>query len=154
MSERRIRIVLLSLGVLGVANAAWMLLDAHGWFVDLPAAVPDFGPFNHHLVQDLGSAYLATGVGIVWAAYRPSLRFALVLVAAIFYVAHALVHVRDTASGFVTARHWAIDVPGVYLPAAVLTALALYVRRRPVVARPAEPTESERLDAAIRDLEE
>jgi hypothetical protein len=152
MSERTIRIVLTCLAALGVANAAWMLVDPEGWYGGLPAAVPDFGPFNHHFVKDIGCAYLTCGIAIVWAAFRPVVRVPLLAVATIFYVAHGLVHVRDTGAGLVSARHWLIDVPGVYLPALVLVALTLYLRKRERAAAP--PPDDAALEQSIRDLED
>ena len=51
---------------------------------------------------------------------------------AIFSTMHALVHVWDTARGFLAPSHWAIDFPGVYAPTILLIVLTwAYARRRP-----------------------
>jgi hypothetical protein len=55
----------------------------------------------------------------------------LVVVAALFYVAHAVLHVHDTTLGTVGSDHWLLDLPGVYLPA-VLLAVAVFRWRTPV----------------------
>src|SRR5579885_1915628 len=105
------RIGLLLGAVANLANAAWMLVDPAGWYLYLPAAVPDTGPFNAHLVRDVGRAFAVLGRAL----------------ASGFYVLHALVHVADTAAGRLPASHWWIDLPGVYVPALVMlgvTALA------------------------------
>lgn len=117
-------------GLAGVtaANAAWMLLQPTTWFSDLPAAVPDFGPYNEHFVRDVGCAFAAVALALGWAARRPAQRPALVAVAAFFLVAHALLHSFDTLRGAVGAEHWWIDFPGVYVPAAVTLWLALHAR--------------------------
>ena len=39
-------IVLWVLALVTFANGVWMLVDAAGWYTDLPADVPDFGPLN------------------------------------------------------------------------------------------------------------
>ena len=121
-----------------VGNALWMLAAPLHWYGNLPAYVPDFGPYNSHFVQDIGSAYLAAGVAMGWAALRPALRFPLTVVAAVFYGLHAVGHVVDTASGRVGAHHWLADVPGVYLPAVLLMLLAFTSRgaRDPVDRSP------------------
>ncbi len=44
-----------------------MLADPAGWFVGLPAAVPDSGPLNEHFVRDIGATFTMLGVGMLWA---------------------------------------------------------------------------------------
>ncbi len=127
------------LAVLTGANALWMLLQPATWFTDLPAAVPDFGAYNEHFVRDIGCAFAAVALALGWAARRPALRPALVAVAACFLVAHALLHVFDTLRGVVGPEHWWIDLPGVYLPAALSLALALHARDAARVAESSTP---------------
>lgn len=112
-------------------NAIWMLVDPSRWYADLPAGVPDFGAYNEHFVRDVGCAFLTVAAALAWAAWRPALRFPLVSIAAVFLVAHAALHVYDTARGYVHDDHWWLDLPGVYLPALVATGIALRFRREP-----------------------
>lgn len=121
------------------ANALWMLLKPSTWYSDLPAAVADFGPYNEHFVRDVGCAFATVALALGWAAWRPALRPALVGLSAFFLIAHALLHVFDTLRGAVDAGHWAIDFPGVYLPAAVTLWLAL--KSRDLRALPQPPTD-------------
>jgi hypothetical protein len=114
-----------------LANAAWMLIDPLRWYHDLPAAVPDFGVFNPHFVRDIGCAYLTAGIALAWAARRIEWRVPLVGSAAIFFVAHAILHVHDILRGLVDSHHWWIDFPGVMLPAIVTSALAIHFKRGP-----------------------
>src|SRR6266487_2284882 len=95
------------LGLLNLANGLWMLLAPAGWYLHLPAAVPDTGPLNPHFVRDVGAAFVTIGA------------------VTLFYVLHAVVHVTDLAAGRLDASHWLIDLPGVFLPALVLGALCL-----------------------------
>jgi len=126
MSERRTNgmdawgWVFLVLGVGVLANALWMLAGPMHWYEELPAAVPDTGPFNPHFVRDIGCAFFTAGVALVWAARSPALRFPLVASATLFLGAHAILHVYDTAVGNLPSDHWWLDAPGVYLPALVL----------------------------------
>ena len=116
-------------GVANLANAAWMLLDPAGWYATLPAAVPDTGPLNAHFVRDVGGAFAATGVALLWAAFQPRLRVPMLALASVFYVLHALIHVGDTLAGRLPASHWLIDAPGVYVPALVMIAVTLAAAR-------------------------
>ena len=91
MSERRLDgfgwlFLLLGVGMLG--NALWMLVGPMHWYTDLPAAVPDAGPFNPHFVRDIGCAFLTVGVALVWVAFRVRERFPLAAISALFLAAH------------------------------------------------------------------
>lgn len=123
--------VLLAAGLVSLANAFWMLADPAHWYHDLPAGVPDFGAFNEHFVRDIGCAFLAFGVALSWSAWRPSVRIPCVTISALFLVAHAVLHVYDTARGYVESDHWWLDLPLVYVPALVIGLLALQLLRRP-----------------------
>jgi hypothetical protein len=116
---------------INLANAVWMLADPKLWYTDLPAAVPDFGPYNEHFVRDLGFVFLSLALALWWAARRPAFRLPLVTVTTLFYVFHAAGHVFDTARGFVDASHWWVDVPAVYAPALFLIGLNLALFRAP-----------------------
>jgi hypothetical protein len=132
MSARRLDVwgwVLLLGGLGSVLNALWMLADPLRWYHELPAAVPDTGPFNPHFVRDIGCAFLAVGVAQVWAAFARRWRAPLVAVAAVFLVGHAVLHVFDTARGDVPSDHWWLDLPGVYLPALLLGYAAIHFLR-------------------------
>ncbi len=120
-------LLLLAAGSLG--NAVWMLVDPLRWYHDLPAGVPDFGEFNPHFVRDIGCAFLTVGVAFLWAAFAPRHRYPLVAIAAVFLVAHAVLHVHDTARGIVDAHHWWLDLPGVYFPAALTAWLVFRLKR-------------------------
>ena len=121
---------ILAIGGLGnVANGLWMLASPAGWYVGLPARVPDFGPLNEHFVRDIGAAFVTFGGGLLWGAFVPWVRVPVLLLATVFYGLHAVVHVFDTLRGAVDAAHWAIDFPGVYLPAVFLVVLTVLVAR-------------------------
>lgn len=123
--------LLAGLALLGAVNAASMLLSPQRWYHEAPAAVPDFGPYNEHFVRDVGCAFLTVAVALGWAALRPAWRLPLVGTAAVFLVAHAVLHAYDTLRGYVAADHWWIDVPGVYAPAVLLVVLVRRLTRRP-----------------------
>ena len=118
----------LILGLGNLANAVWMLAGPMHWYTELPAAVPDTGPFNPHFVRDIGCAFLTAGAALCWAAFAPALRFPLVATATLFLTAHALLHVYDTGVGNLPGDHWWLDAPGVYLPAALLVWATLRLR--------------------------
>lgn len=120
-------LVVLAAGM--IANALWMLAGPMHWYTELPAAVPDTGPFNSHFVRDIGCAFLTAGVALLWAAFAPQFRFPLAAIALVFLGAHAMLHVYDTGVGNLPSNHWWLDFGGVYLPAIVLTIIVFRLPR-------------------------
>ena len=121
--------LLLLLGIVMLANALWMSAGPMHWYRELPAAVPDTGPFNAHFVRDIGCAFLTVGVALLWAAFAPAQRRPLTAIAALFLAAHALLHIYDTARGALDATHWGLDLLGVYAPALLLLGVVAALRR-------------------------
>ena len=135
MSARRLdgfAWLFLILGIAMIANALWMLAGPMHWYQELPAAVPDTGPFNPHFVRDIGCAFLTAGVGLIWAAVSERYRLPLAVMSTAFLGTHGLLHVYDTARGYLGSDHWQLDFAGVYLPAILMiTAVARLARREP-----------------------
>ncbi len=102
--------------ILNVANGLWMLVAPAGWFVEIPAAVPDTGPFNAHLVRDLGVVYAVCGIGFAWCAENLDRALPVHVGITLFYAGHAATHVADILSGRLPASHWLIDTPAVFAP--------------------------------------
>lgn len=139
MSARRDVIfwLLAFMAVTSAANALWMLADPSHWYTDLPAAVPDTGPYNEHFVRDIGVAFVAMAVAFGWAALVPRWRPPLVAVGTVFFAGHALLHAFDTLRGALESDHWLLDLPAVYLPAVILVPVALRLLRGAPHERPA-----------------
>jgi hypothetical protein len=132
MSARRDAMfwLLAFVAVTSAANAVWMLADPARWYSDLPAAVPDTGPYNEHFVRDIGVAFATMALAFGWAARVPRWRPPLVAIGTVFFAGHALLHVFDTLRGALDSHHWLLDLPAVYLPAVVLVPVALRLLRR------------------------
>jgi hypothetical protein len=120
-----LRAIFWGVGILDVANGLWMLVAPESWYYHLPAGVPDTGPLNHHFVRDIGAAFLTIGAVFCVTARRASSHRGVVLAAALFYLLHAAVHLLDLMTGHLPPHHWLVDLPGVFLPAAILTVLCL-----------------------------
>ncbi len=106
------------LALFNLGNGLAMLSAGSIWWSLVPGAA-DTGPFNPHLVQDVGIAFLAAGLGLAARAWRPAWWPAAVAGAA-FLAGHGLLHLAMIAGGH--DRHAASDLIAVILPAA----LALY----------------------------
>ena len=112
-------------GLLNLVNGFWMLVAPASWYHGLPASVPDTGPLNPHFVRDIGAAFITIGVALCIAAPGARRHPAVLRATALFYGLHALVHVADLCGGRLAPAHWAVDFPGVFLPAIVLAVLSL-----------------------------
>jgi hypothetical protein len=122
-----LRSLLLLLGAGNVANGAVMLLAAAPWFARIAS---DTGPFNGHLVRDVGAAYIAAGVALLFAAVRPAARGPLTAAAGAFLGLHAGTHLVELFSGH-SHGSLLLEVFGVHLPALVVVILAAASLRRP-----------------------
>ncbi|HWN08929.1 MAG TPA: hypothetical protein VNO50_06555 [Pyrinomonadaceae bacterium] len=125
-----LKFIYLLFSLLNLFNGAWMLLFPQSWYNDLPADVPHTGPFNAHFVRDLGVAFLVAGVSFAWSARNIDRSYPVHIGLTIFFTGHALIHLLDIATGHLPTTHWLIDIPGVFLPALLMTVLALPRVRR------------------------
>jgi hypothetical protein len=99
------------LAVFNTANGLVMLLASATWWASVPG-VPETGPFNLHFVQDVGAAFLASGLAQAARTWRPEY-WPAALAGSGFLAIHAAIHLMMIATGHDAA---------VVLPAA----LALY----------------------------
>ena len=100
-----------------IANGLTMLAVPDAWYALVPG-VPQTGPFNPHFVRDIGAAYLVAGAALVWFAIDDAARPAAQAGAA-FLTIHALVHLWDAAAGREHVRQLLVDLPAVFLRAAL-----------------------------------
>ena len=69
------RVVLLVLAVVAAWVGGWAHFTPQGWYAAFPGFgmswLPRLGPFNEHLVKDVGAFYLAFAALSLAAAWRP-----------------------------------------------------------------------------------
>jgi hypothetical protein len=89
-----IRFLLLALGIPQALIGLWALVSPGSFYDDFPAGksgwVEVLGPFDEHLVTDVGALFVALGFLLAFAAVR--LRRETVLVAAIAWLIFAVPH--------------------------------------------------------------
>jgi hypothetical protein len=131
MSGARIDALTGAIGLMGglaLLSGAWALFAPAHFFASV---AQDTGTFNAHLMRDVGAAYVTAGAALLWAALGPAGRRApLVWIGGLFLTLHALGHVWEIATGALPASHWLEDLPGVFVPALVVLALAGALDRR------------------------
>lgn len=122
------RILAAALALLLGLNALAMLFASFWWYGVVPG-VPSTGPYNPHFVRDIGAAYLVTAGGLGWFAARPVQGWPALVAGAAFLVLHAAIHVFDASCSADPLANAIRDLPGVYTPALIATAIAVF--RRP-----------------------
>ncbi len=110
---------------LSFANGAWMIFFPHAWYANLPGGVPDTGPFNPHLIRDLGVVFAVSALGFAWCAFNLARCLPVHTGLTAFFTGHAVLHVVDILTGRLPLYHWWMDAPLVFVPAIALILIAL-----------------------------
>jgi hypothetical protein len=135
-----VRALLVLLGLPQAALGLWALLAPHSFYGDFPGGVAShwvsrLGPYDEHLVRDVGGVFLGLGVLLVIAAVYLERRLVIAAGVAwlLFSIPHLVYHVFNLepystadAIGNVVALVWTV--------AGGLAVLVLAVRRSPQVA--------------------
>ena len=123
LTERALRIILIVLAVAQLATGIVMVTAPslfHEWFAN-------FGPKHPHLLRDVGTIYLATGIGLLVSVRRPAWRPGVVGVLVLQYAAHAVNHLFDVnraEPAWVGPFDLAVQVAGTVILAWLLTQVA------------------------------
>ena len=126
-ASRAKRGVLSLAALLSGGVGAWMLIDPAGWYVTVPG-VGHTGAFNYHFVRDIGVGFVTAAGAYAIAARRLAAAYPLLLVGCIWFIGHALTHVQDISTGDLPLSHAVSDIPGIFVPAVLAVALAMWVR--------------------------
>lgn len=116
-------------GSISIGNGLWMLVFSSNWYYNIPAGIPDTGPFNTHFVHDIGLVYLLVGIGSIWCASNLKRCWILHVALTSFITGHALIHAVEIILGMLPSSHWLIDFPLVTFPAILLLAISPEVRK-------------------------
>jgi peptidoglycan/LPS O-acetylase OafA/YrhL len=109
------------LAALNVANGLAMLFASSVWWAHV-AGARDTGPFNPHFIQDVGAAFLVSGLALGARAWREEYWPAAVAGVG-FLAVHALIHLAMIASGH--HAHSMEDLLAVVAPALLAVYAAL-----------------------------
>jgi hypothetical protein len=126
----RLTVACLIIALINIVNALWMIIAPKHWYYNLPAGVPEYGPYNVHFIRDLGSTFLFLGVGLIFAAFYYSFRLPLFTMNTAFYILHMFVHIHEVVSGRIRLSMFWIDLPGVYVPAIIFSILNVIMIRK------------------------
>src|SRR5919109_374660 len=109
-----VRAGLFVVGVPSAVTGAWALLAPRSFYDDFPgggkAWIAAYGPFDEHLVRDVGGLLLATSLAMLVAAVIMDRRVIAVVVSTslIFDASHLAFHASER--GTLTNRDYAVNV--------------------------------------------
>ncbi|MGH7857278.1 MAG: hypothetical protein ACREQY_08095, partial [Candidatus Binatia bacterium] len=124
MTRSRLSLSLRLLGSALLANGALMLFLPHAWFHEIIPGVPETGPYNPHLVQDIGNFYIAIGLGLLVAAGNPRRHSLAIAIGAGALVLHSLLHFYGSLTGMLPLRYLPSEIVTIHVPAVLLVGLA------------------------------
>ena len=122
------RAIAIGLSAMLGLNGLAMLFGSFWWYNTVPG-VTATGGFNPHFVRDIGMAYIVTAGGLVWFARAPVAAWPALVGSALFLTLHASIHVFDATCSVRGLADFIRDLPGVYLPAAILVGVTWLVAR-------------------------
>ena len=109
------RLIAAVLAALCVLNGSIMLCAGPSWYARVPGA-SETGPYNPHFVEDIGAAFLVSGLAFAARAWRAAYWPAAVAGAS-FLAVHGLIHLVGIVTGH--DHHTTFDLAAVVLPAAL-----------------------------------
>jgi hypothetical protein len=112
------RLIAAVIAALCVLNGSMMLCAGPSWYARVPGA-SETGPYNPHFIEDIGAAFLVSGLALAARTWRTPYWPAAVAGAA-FLAVHGLIHLAGIVTGH--DAHATFDLVAVVLP----SALALY----------------------------
>ena len=112
-----------------LANGAFMVGAPLDWYYAIPT-VPATGPANTHFIADIGFAYIASALMLIYALPALSLRWMAALAGSLWLTLHGGLHVYEVATGVCSPGRFLQDAPGVIGPSLlVYAALGLLAAR-------------------------
>ena len=110
------KIMTIALYVLGIYHLLTGVFAYFGGGLFYALFVSHTGPFNPHFVADIGSAYMAAGLGLLLAARIQKWRVPFAVPAVLFLGLHSLIHVVEIITGKLNSAQSAADMITIIVP--------------------------------------
>ncbi len=129
--DRLAQLLIALVGIFAVVFGGFMLVHPFEWYQLLPT-VKFTGPPNPHFIKDIGLAYAASGVMLIYASINPPMRWLAALAGSMWLAAHGILHIWEVVTGFCATGIFWQDAPAVLgMPMLVWVALGiLFARKR------------------------
>jgi len=121
--DRLAQILVLAVGLFALLFGAFMIIWPLDWYTSLPTVVAT-GPPNKHFIRDIGIAYSACGIILLYASTNIHMRWLGAFAGALWLALHGVLHIYEVSVGICTPAAFVADAPGVLGPP-ILVFLAL-----------------------------
>lgn len=129
--DRLAQILVLAVGLFALLFGAFMIIWPLDWYTSLPTVVAT-GPPNKHFIRDIGIAYAACGIILLYASANIHMRWLAAFTGSLWLALHGVLHIYEVSVGICTPEAFMADAPGVLgPPILVFVALGiLFIRQR------------------------
>ncbi|ATW02546.1 hypothetical protein [Sphingorhabdus sp. YGSMI21] len=129
--DRIAQLLVLGVGLFALFFGLFMIIAPLDWYVAIPTVITT-GPPNQHFIRDIGIAYVACGVILLYASVNIHMRWLAALAGALWLSLHGILHIYEVSVGICSPDAFIADAPGVLGPPLLLfLALAiLFARQR------------------------
>lgn len=107
------------------ADGIVMLASPAAWYCAIPG-VTSTGPFNQHVLRDIGLIFVSIGSAFAFGTARSDSRTLLWTADAVRLSGHALFHLWEVATGICGPEVLPRDFPAVTLPAIIAIAFSIW----------------------------
>jgi len=130
--DRLAQILVLAVGLFALLFGAFMIIWPLDWYTSLPTVVAT-GPPNKHFIRDIGIAYAACGIILLYASMNIHMRWLGAFAGALWLALHGVLHIYEVSVGICTPAAFVADAPGVLgPPILVFVALGIVFARQSV----------------------
>ncbi len=130
--DRLAQILVLAVGLFALLFGAFMILWPLDWYTSLPTVVAT-GPPNKHFIRDIGIAYAACGLILLYASANIHMRWLAAFAGALWLALHGGLHIYEVSVGICTPEAFVADAPGVLgPPLLVFVALGIVFARQSI----------------------
>lgn len=127
--DRLSQIIVLVIGLYSLLFGLFMLAKPLDWYVSIPTLITT-GPPNQHFIRDIGIAFVASGMMMIYASPNLAMRWLAAFAGALWPTLHGILHVYEVMAGICGPETFWIDAPGVLgPPLVVLIAIGIRLGR-------------------------
>ncbi len=150
--DRVAQLLVLIVGLFAVLFGLFMIIRPLDWYVSIPTVITT-GPPNQHFIRDIGIAYAACGIMLLYASVNIHMRWLAAFAGALWLSLHGILHIYEVSVGICSPDAFIADAPGVLgPPLLVFLALGLLFARQRVA--PAGIPKALLLKAATAGIED
>lgn len=113
--DRVAQMLVLGVGLFALLFGLFMIIWPLDWYVAIPTVITT-GPPNKHFIRDIGIAYAACGVILVYASVNIHMRWLAAFAGALWLSLHGVLHIYEVSVGICSPDAFVADAPGVLAP--------------------------------------